>query len=61
MHDRLNRNDVTNRVNVEDAQRVRDAVVALFAARYPGSDFTALARAFDDLQALFEGGGSDDR
>jgi hypothetical protein len=55
MHDRLNRNDVTNRVNVEDAQRVRDAVVALFAARYPGSDFTVLARAFDDLQALFEG------
>jgi len=55
MQDRLNRNDVTNRVNVEDPQRVRDAVVALFAARYPGSDFTALARAFDDLQALFEG------
>jgi hypothetical protein len=55
MQDRLNRNDVTNRVNVEDPQRVRDAVLALFAARYPGSDFTSLARAFDDLQALFEG------
>jgi hypothetical protein len=55
MHDRLNRNDVTNRVNVEEPQRVRDTVVALFAARYPGSDFTAVARAFDDLQALFEG------
>jgi hypothetical protein len=55
MQDRLNRNDVTNRVNVEDPQRVRDAVLALFAARYPGSDFSALARAFEDLQALFEG------
>src|ERR1051326_5393300 len=55
MQDRLNRNDVTNRVNVEDPQRVRDAVVTLLAARFPGSDFTALARAFDDLQALFEG------
>ena len=55
MQDRLNRNDVTNRVNVEDPRRVRDAVVSLFAARYPGSDFTALGQAFDDLQALFEG------
>src|SRR5262245_37923278 len=55
MQDRLNRNDVTNRVNVEDPGRVRDAVVGLLAARYPGSDFTALARAFEDLQALFEG------
>jgi hypothetical protein len=55
MQDRLNRNDVTNRVNVEDPQRVRDAVVALFSARYPGTDFAVLGRAFDDLQALFEG------
>jgi len=55
MQDRLNRNDVTNRVNVEDPQRVRDAVVALFASRYPGSDFAVLGRAFDDFQALFEG------
>src|SRR5258707_13070789 len=55
MQDRLNQNDVTNRVNVEDPLRVRDAVLALFAARYPGSDFTPLAFAFDDLKALFEG------
>jgi hypothetical protein len=55
MQDRLNQNDVTNRVNVEDAQGVREAVLALFAARYPGSDFGPLGRAFDDLQALFEG------
>ncbi len=55
MQDRLNQNDVTNRVNVEDPLRVRDAVLALFAARYPGSDFTPLAFAFDDFKALFEG------
>ena len=55
MQDRLNQNDVSNKVNVEDPARVRDAVLALFAARYPGSDFSALARAFDDFKALFEG------
>ena len=55
MQDRLNRNDVTNHVNVEDPQRVRDAVVGLFAARYPGADFAVLGRAFDDFQALFAG------
>ena len=52
---RLNQNDVTNRVNVEDAGQVRDAVVNLYAQRYPGEDFTGMARAFDDVQALFEG------
>jgi hypothetical protein len=55
MQDRLNHNDVTNRVNVEDPQRVRDVVLALFAARFPGADFAPLARAFDDFAALFEG------
>lgn len=55
MQDRLNHNDVTNRVNVEDAAQVRDAVIALFAARYPGADFAALGRAFDDIDALFKG------
>src|SRR2546426_490030 len=55
MQDRLNQNDVTNRVNVEDPQRVRDAVLALFAARYPGENLIRLARAFDDFRALFEG------
>jgi hypothetical protein len=35
--------------------RVRDAVLSLFAARYPGADFTPLACAFDDFKALFEG------
>jgi len=55
MQDRLNQNDVTNRVNVEDSQRVRDAVLTLFAGRFPGADFMPLARAFDDLAALFGG------
>jgi hypothetical protein len=55
MRDRLNQNDVTNRVNVEDAGRVRDAVLSLFAARYPGVDLGALYYAFDDFRALFEG------
>jgi len=51
MQGRLNQNDVSNRVNVEDPLRVRDAVLGLFAARYPGSDFTPLACAFDDFKA----------
>src|SRR6185503_11066493 len=55
MQDRLNQNDVTNRVNVEDPARVRDAVLALYAARYPGIDTAPLVRAFADFQALFEG------
>lgn len=55
MHNRLNQNDVTNRVNVEDADQVRDAVLELYAARYPGSDFSALSHAFGDVRALFEG------
>lgn len=55
MNARLNQNDVTNRINVEDADQVRDAVIALYAARYPGADLSPLARAFEDVKALFEG------
>src|SRR5262245_37798140 len=55
MQDRLNQNDVTNRVNVEDPARVRDAVMALYATRYPGIDLAPLARAFADFEALFVG------
>jgi hypothetical protein len=55
MHARLNQNDVANLVNVEDADQVRDAVIALFAARYPGADLAPLALAFNDVKALFEG------
>jgi len=58
MNNRLNQNDVTNRVDVEDAEKVRDAVLDLFRARYAHSgeaELGALARAFDDVKALFEG------
>ena len=55
MHSRLSQNDVTNRVNVEDAGRVRDAIIAIYGARYPGADLAALTRAFADVKALFEG------
>jgi hypothetical protein len=55
MHDRLNQNDVTNKINVEDPDQVRDAVLALFAARYPGADLAPLRCAFDDVKALFQG------
>jgi len=55
MNGRLNQNDVTNCVNVEDAAQVRDAVLEIFAQRYPGENFSTLAGAFDDVQALFEG------
>ena len=55
MHTRLNQNDVTNRVNVEDSGQVRDAVIALFGARYPGADLSPLARGFDDVSLLFDG------
>ncbi len=55
MHARLNQNDVTNLVNVEDASQVRDAIIAMYGARYPGIDLAPLARAFKDVKALFEG------
>jgi hypothetical protein len=55
VHSRLNQNDVTNRINVEDPDQVRDAVLALFSARYPGADLAPLRQAFDDVKALFAG------
>jgi hypothetical protein len=55
MQDRLSQNDVTNRVNVEDPARVRDAVLSIYAARYPGADLAAVERGFADFKALFEG------
>jgi hypothetical protein len=55
MQDRLNQNDVTNRVNVEDPSRVRDAVMEIYAARYPGIDLAPVAQGFADFRALFEG------
>ena len=55
MQNRLNQNDVSNRINVEDPSRVRDAVLAMFAARYPGADFAPITQAFSDFHALFAG------
>ena len=55
MQDRLSQYDVSNRVDVEDADRVRDFVTSMFTARYPGADLSPLARAFTDVKALFEG------
>lgn len=55
MNARRNECDVTNRVNVEIADDVRDAVLEIFAARYPGEDLEPLRRAFADMKALFAG------
>jgi hypothetical protein len=55
MQDRLNQNDVTNGVNVEDPEHVRDVVLQLFGARFPGVDLSPLGQAFTDFRALFEG------
>jgi hypothetical protein len=55
VNNRLNQNDVTNQVNVEDPDQVRDAVLGLFAARYPGADLAPLRQAFNDMKALFGG------
>jgi len=55
MEHRQNQNDVTNRVNVEHPQEVRDAILGIYGARYPGVDFGPLSQAFGDIQALFEG------
>ena len=52
---RLNQNDVSNRINVENTNQVRDEVCRVYAARYPGVDAAPLAQAFTDVQALFDG------
>ena len=44
MQDRLNQNDVTNRVNVEDPQRVRDVVLGLSPRAFPAGFHAARAR-----------------
>lgn len=55
MQGRLAQNDVANHVNVEDPDAVRDGVLAVFSARYPGADLAPLAAAFADTKALFHG------
>jgi hypothetical protein len=52
---RLAQNDVSNHVNVEDPSHVGASVVALFSARYPGTDLGPLAHAYADTRALFSG------
>jgi hypothetical protein len=52
---RRNECDVTNRVNVEIADDVRDAVLGIYDARYPGADLAPLRRAFADMKDLFAG------
>lgn len=55
MQQRRNENDVANHVNVESPTQVRDSVLSLFTARYPGADLTPIWRGFNDFQALFAG------
>jgi hypothetical protein len=55
MNKRRNEYDVTNRINVESVDEVRDAVLKVYAARYPGEDLAPLRQAFEDMKALFEG------
>jgi len=55
VRDRVAQNDVSNHINVEDPDAVRNGVLTLFSARYPGADLTPLARAFADTKALFHG------
>jgi len=52
---RLAKNDVSNQLNVEDPDAVTRGVLALFSARYPGTDLAPLAAAFADTKALFRG------
>src|ERR1700674_5721125 len=55
MQDRLTHNDVTNTVNVEEPDAVRNAVRVLFKQRYPGYSFALLDPVFDDFARLFTG------
>ena len=55
MNMRRNEFDVTNRINVESVDEVRDVVLKVYAARYPGEDLAPLRQAFEDMKALFEG------
>ena len=55
MHGRLSENDVSNLINVENADEVRDAVLAILAGRYPGADFSRLQVVFDNVKAMYAG------
>jgi hypothetical protein len=47
--------DVTNTVQVSSPRAVAEAIGQLFAAAWPGASFDRVARAIDDLDALFAG------
>lgn len=47
--------DVSGIINVADPQSVCDGVLAIFAKRYPGADFTVLQRVYGDFAALYRG------
>ena len=52
---RLSENDVSNLINVENADEVRDAVLGILAARYPGADFSRLQVVFEHVKAMYAG------
>lgn len=47
--------DVSGTINVTDAKSVCDAVIAIFAVRYPGYDFSILNKIYSDFAALYRG------
>jgi len=47
--------DVTNTVQVSSAEAVSAAVETLYAATWPGADFTAIAAAYKELDRMFDG------
>lgn len=52
---RRNEFDVSNRVNTTDPHSVRGEVTRIHASLYPGTSPAALARAFEDVAALYRG------
>jgi len=52
---RRNRFDVTNRVCVADPEAVRDAIFAIFEARFRGFDREPLRRSFETFTQLYAG------
>jgi len=52
---RQNEYDVTSQVCVSSAEKVRDAVQAIFVQAYPGTSFDLLWVAFHDFRQLFRG------
>lgn len=55
MPHRLIPQDVTEQVDLEDAQAVKGAVLELLEHRYPGADFSILDQVFEDVRRLFTG------